>query len=363
MLERTAAGGDDVATSVTRNQLQRLAERLADALALIDERDLLRPDSPLAGSTVAGAEFARREDYEYAHRLIADHAARFDAMSTDERCWIELNADTPQLLFHLDDELDAAATTDDLALERSLTFLRRHIDRYRLEFEQGARDRLDPVDRDLLLGLTRLTRARYRREFMGFYAADRPFIDKFHRDYGLRGVPDAVLGSLECIARADDHDVVVLLLRSALPHGVLLEHLGTDASRLRHLVCGRIGGSHFDARYRFEPVDFDPADLAGKRVLLCDNNAATGATLRAAVESFRAQGVDDLAVALDYVLADVAGLDAPALADHLGIPPSALQLADRPADFPIERRRDLCESIWSDPRLPTDPSTAKDSSP
>lgn len=350
-----------MATSVTRDQLERLEHLLADALRLIDDRGLLAPDSPLAGTTVAGAAFARRQDYAFAHGLIADQAARFEEMAADERRWIELNADTPQFLFHLADEIGAADGSDDLTLERSFTFFRRHIDRYRLEFEQNARDRLDPVDRELLLGLTLLTRARYTDEFARFYPPDRPFIDKFHRDYGLRGVPDAVLTSLDHVARSDDHDVIVLLLRSALPHGVLLEHLGTEPSRLRHLVCGRAGGSHFADDHRFEAVDFDPADLAGKRVLLVDNNIATGATLCAVVERLRSHGVADIGIAVDYLLPDIAGVDADALRDRLELAPGAVRLADDLGHFPIDRRRALRDSIRSDPRFPTDPSTAKDS--
>ena len=44
-------------------------------------------------------------------------------------------------------------------------------------------------------------------------------------------------------------------------------------------MCGRASGSHVAPDYMVRPLDFDWHDLAGRRIVVVDNNAATGATL------------------------------------------------------------------------------------
>jgi hypothetical protein len=135
---------------------------------------------------------------------------------------------------------------------------------------------------------------------------------------------------------------------------LLLEHLGLEPARIRYLVCGRSDGSHFTTDYRFEPVGFDVSDFAGRRVLLCDNNAATGQTLRAVAGRLRSAGVGQLGLYLDYVLEDVSGLSREFLLDELAIDGNNDHIGPHTGSFAHERLMELTRRVYGDPRLPKD---------
>jgi hypothetical protein len=225
---------------------------------------------------VPSIDHATRADYEAARDLAAQLAGRLGTMSAAERERLALNADLPQLAFHLAEELRAGATAAGLA------FMRRHVPRLLAEFRDHAHEGLDPLDAELALGLARLTRATYDQRFAGHYAAAgyrRPFVDKLYRDYALTGIPDGLLLALDALANGDDHDIVLCVLKGALPYVVLMELCGLPAGRVRYVTCGRATGSHIAPEYVVAPLGFDVHELAGRRVLVIDNNAATGATL------------------------------------------------------------------------------------
>ena len=226
-----------------------------------------------------GLDAETSADYDAARELVARLADRFDAMNDAERERLDLNADLPQLAFHLEEELRAgvAETTPG-----SLAFMRRHIPRLLAEHRDGAHERLDALDAELVLGLARLTRRVYDERFAAHYVRAgyrRPFVDKLYRDYALSGVPGGLLLALRRLARADEFDVVVCVLKGALPYVLLMELLGLPAGRVRHVMAGRSTGSHIAPEYAVEPLGFDLEELANRRVLIVDNNAATGATL------------------------------------------------------------------------------------
>jgi hypothetical protein len=185
------------------------------------------------------------------------------------------------------------------------------------EFVAGAHLRLDPLDRELVTGLARLTRLTYERRFAAHYEATgyrRPWVDKLYRDYSLTGIPDGLLVELSEIAagRGPGYDAILCVLKGGLPYAILLELLGAVAP-VRHLMCGRAGGSHVTGEYVVRPLDFDWADLAGARVLVVDNNAATGATLghlAAALAEVRGLRAD---LFLDYLVTALGALDADTL--------------------------------------------------
>jgi hypothetical protein len=224
---------------------------------------------------VPSIDAATRADYEAARDVVAQLAARAGALSEPERERLDLNADLPQLAFHLAEELRAGPTP------AGMRFMRRHIPRLLAEFRDRAHEQLDPLDAELLLALARLTRATYDERFAGHYAAAgyrRPFVDKLYRDYAPTGIPGGLLLKLHELADAD-HDVVLCVLKGALPYVLLLELCGLPADRVRFVMAGRSTGSHVAPEYVVAPLGFDLRELAGRRVLVVDNNAATGATL------------------------------------------------------------------------------------
>ena len=267
---------------------------------LRDLRDLLG-----RAALAPGIDAAVRADYEAARDLVGELAGRLDALDERERERLELNADLPQLAFHLAEELRAGTPE---TLPASLRFMRRHLPRVLAEFRDRAHERLDPLDAELSLRLARLTRRTYDERFAARYAAAgyrRPFVDKLYRDYALTGIPGGLLLELDRLARDPEHDVVLCLLKGALPYVLLMQLLGLPESRTRHVICGRATGSHIAPRYVVEPLGFALAELEGAGLLIVDNNAASGATLEHLAGALPAARTT---LFLDYVLAPLPAL-------------------------------------------------------
>jgi phosphoribosyl transferase-like protein len=305
-------------------QLRRLESLLARAVELAARERLPR---------------GTLDDYAHARDLVHKLVLRVPSLSASERERVELNADLPQLTFHLAEELDAGAA-DRESLLQSLTFLRRHLIRLQAEYAEGARTRLDPVDLELVMGLARLTRAVYERRFAVQYAEyRRPFVDKLYRDYALCGLPDALLLELADLAARDENDAVLCVLKGGLPYTLLLELCGLPPERVGYVVCGRASGSHLDAAYTLRPIDFELADLEGRSVLVVDNNAATGATLARLTDALRDARPARIALFLDYILTEVAGLDRAGL-ERMGFAEVRTgPFAPRPGDVEGLKRR------------------------
>jgi hypothetical protein len=95
------------------------------------------------------------------------------------------------------------------------------------------------------------------------------------------------------------------VLKGGLPYTLLIELLGT-ATPIRHVMCGRASGSHIAPEYVVRPLDFEWGDMAGSRIVVVDNNAATGATLAHLARDLRGIRSD---LFLDYVVTAFAELD------------------------------------------------------
>jgi hypothetical protein len=255
-----------------------------------------------------GVDPETRADFRTLREVVAQLIEALPQMDERARERLMLNADFPQLHFHLAEELRAR---DPATTPGSLAFMHRHVPRLLAEFRDRAHERLDPLDAELLLGLARLTRATYERDFAHHYARAgyrRPFVDKLYRDYALTGIPEGLLLELQRLATAGDHDVVLCVLKGALPYVLLMELCGLPAARVRHVICGRSTGSHIDPRYVVAPLGFELHELRDRSVLIVDNNAATGATLDALASALAAAPPAHSTLVLDYALAPPATL-------------------------------------------------------
>jgi hypoxanthine phosphoribosyltransferase len=274
----------------------------ADDLA--DLRDLLAE----AGRQ-PGVDAEIRGGFQTLREAVAELIQALPQTDAPDRERLALNADFPQLHFHLAEELRAPdpATTPD-----SLAFMHRHVPRLLAELRDRAHERLDPLDAELLLGLARLTRSTYERDFAHHYARAgyrRPFVDKLYRDYALTGIPGGLLLELQRLVTAAEHDVVLCVLKGALPYVLLMELCGLPRDRVRHVMCGRATGSHVDPRYVVAPLGFELSALAGRCVLVVDNNTATGATLAHLASALAASPPARITLFLDYALAPLDELD------------------------------------------------------
>ena len=241
--------------------------------------------------------------YEELREVVDELLATPPRMDERDRERLALNADFPQLHFHLAEELRAP---DPATTPGSLAFMHRHVARLLAEFRDRAHERLDPLDAELLLGLARLTRATYERDFAHHYARAgyrRPFVDKLYRDYALTGIPAGLLLELQRLATAVEHDVVLCVLKGALPYVLLMELCEPAHARVHHVMCGRATGSHVDPRYVVAPLGFELSELAGRRVLIVDNNVASGATLDHLASALAAAPPASTTLFLDYALA------------------------------------------------------------
>ena len=335
----------DAPGSTLDEELADLEQLLDRAVALIVRHDVF---AAAPTGTVAGSTAASLDDYVRARTLLADLRAGLAAQSAVERRRIALNADLRQLAFHLRLELDAAdldPAPDVALLARSFTFLKRHLVRLEGEYVLGRADALSDLDRALVDALACLTDETYRRRFASRYAStgrSRPFVDKLHRDYALTGYPDGLLLALADLAARDDVDVIVCALRGALALSVVLDLLGVEPDRLRHARCGRTTGSQFDRDHCFEPIDFDLSDVRARRVLILDNNVATGATLAQLSRSLSAGHPARIGFFCDYILTDIAGLDREQLRAQDGVRLEPLLVGPFPAP---DGRRDEAAAL------------------
>ncbi len=321
-----AGDADDLAARLVhlRDLLDEVLGILV-AAPVLDDSDADSDAAPaLDAGTVAGQSPATVDDYRFARSLVSHLITGLAGLTPEERERLELNGDLPQFAFHLEEELTAQREQlDPAVLARSLTFLKRHIVRLRAEYVEHQHLGLASDDAGVLLSLARHVRRRFFDELASRYAAvgyRRPYVDKFYRDYSLKGIPDGLLLRLADVAAAGTYDRYVCVLKGGMSFTTMLEAFGVPRERIVHVMAGRASGSHYEGDYLFEPLDFDPADLAGRSVLLVENNLATGATLAELAQAVAAYRPARVGVFLDYILTDLAGIDPANLVDKVGYP-------------------------------------------
>lgn len=319
-------GLQPMTTEFQIEQIRTLRNILAETVTHLERQRILPMERDVGSQmTVAGQPLAAVADYIFARDLMDSLLSRIPKCSTDEKERLELNADIPQLAFHLAEVLEQIKSDklDPTHLARSLTFLNRHIVRFRHEFDERRHEQLGELDRELVLGLGRLARRTFVREFAHVYDGlgyRRPFIDKFYRDYSITGVPDGLVAQLHAIAEADAYDMYLCVLKGGLTFALLLELLGLSRSKIHHVVCGRASGSHTNVETIFQPIDFTLDGLAKKSILIIENNVATGMTLKALAAGLPVAQPSRMGLFVDYLLSDVNGITRENLSERLGYP-------------------------------------------
>lgn len=286
-----------------RSGIDSLSDVLDRILRRIETDPTCPPSPPSRGSETATAVAL---DLGLLRSNIVRLCADLPRLPRERLLRISLNQDIPQLTYHLGVELahwtPAPGPRERLRRASSLQFLTRHVRNLERELDLMVYRSMPVSHRLLLYRLHELTRERFRR-FRRFYLGDaeRPFLDKFYRDYCQTGVPRSLVTRLSQIARNDAFDLYIGVLRGGLPYLLLLEALGIPASKIRHVVCGRTTGSHLGEGMRFEAAGFSPGELKGRRILLIDNNLMTGKTLELALRELEAYGPASVSILLDYV--------------------------------------------------------------
>ena len=154
------------------------------------------------------------------------------------------------------------------------------------------------------------------------------------------GIPDGLLLTLDDLARNDEYDRFVCVLKGGLSFTTMLGVLGVPDDRILHVMAGRASGSHHEDDYLFRPLDFEVDDLVGQSVLIVENNLATGATLTDLVTHVAAGKPHRLGIFMDYILTDLAGIDAANLSARVGYDFDGVHVGPWPARAATGSQRD-----------------------
>ena len=264
------------------------------------------------------------DDYTAVKSIAKNLITQFDTFSTEEKNLIELNMNLRQFMFHLNEEIKAIKNKKRSYQDffKSLLFFRRHIDKLKDEFLDGKRENVNPDDKEMYRVLAIYTQDYYNCHFEKYYSkfgCKRPFIDKFYRDYSLQNFPANLLKLFNKIAKEDEYDYYFCLLRGGLPYTLLLNILGLNENKIKYIVIGNRTGSHFDHRYILDLIDFNENSITRKKILIIDNNLATGLTLKKAFKKIMSYHPLNVSVLLDYFIHDISQISTENIRDKLKI--------------------------------------------
>ncbi len=164
------------------------------------------------------------------------------------------------------------------------------------------------VSKDLQLFnlVNKLTQKKFGR-FKKIYEGDsKKFLNKINRDYKESGkFPAHVLKQIKKIDKRK-YDSAVCVLRGALPYALLFEAYGW---KIHYVICGRrnekVAESKEQLRFN-KSVDKTLRQIAGKKVLLLENNSLKGITpYRTALELKKAFKIKKPDLFLDYFVPEL----------------------------------------------------------
>lgn len=148
------------------------------------------------------------------------------------------------------------------------------------EFIKGIKNNLSEIDRELLFLLSKRTIQEWKTFEKYYVGENKPFIDKFAREYRLHGFPNALLeGVLES---KDKYDVFVCVLRGALPIILFFKLLGVSDDKI--LYCGISRPESKITKEKILHVVPDWSKVRSKRVLIVDNSVTYGGTIKKIIQ-------------------------------------------------------------------------------
>jgi hypothetical protein len=262
--------------------------------------------SAMASGPTSPSAVVAEEDCEFLIQLAETLSMRMENFGESDSRFLAAYPDLVQLSFHLHDEIEHyRQQADARVLAAAIGFLHRHTERLRCDFGPSNPRGIGLTDRLLLRLLAGYTASAWRRLVAAhpFLArSGRPFVDKLFRDYRLTGFPDHMLATASRISESRDFDRHICILRGGLPYALLFDLLSGGSAGLRHVACGRPGGSRYSPDVVVSPVDFSVGDVRAARILLIDNNILTGATLRAVAAHLAVGRPASVCVLVDYIV-------------------------------------------------------------
>ena len=235
-------------------------------------------------------------EYEYIESQIRHFRENLDKMSEHDKRLLELNVALNMLAYHVNEyarEIESGKIPNKKILAAMFQARTKLIAQIKDEYFHRLREKVSKTDTELTMFLTEYARMVFEAKFAKAYKQinhNRPFFDKFYRDYSFLGIPTKLLSELVSVARQDSYDMYICVLKSGLSFTIMLELLGIPNRKIKHVISGRkYEGSDMGQRI-FQPVDFELSQLTGKKILIVDHNLGTGKSVKMIIDGLKEFG-------------------------------------------------------------------------
>lgn len=251
------------------------------------------------------------EDITYLYNLCNRLVSEFNQLNDEERELLNLNYQFAEINLYLKHHLKYSQNylanpnkeLKDLMI-RNLLFVKTKIDCLKKEYEEKVIERMNSIDRELLISLAKYSLLRYQA-FKKYFKLDlKSYVDQLHRDYRLTGFPDHLISSIRQIVLGNKYDYIICVLRAGLSYTLLFELLGFPRDRIFYIVSGRIHGKHAsnEMDLSFTEISGNLKYIAGKNILIVDNNLYNGNTIkRVSFELNKRYLPANISLFLDYI--------------------------------------------------------------
>lgn len=239
---------------------------------------------------------------ELIKRICGDIIGGYDCLSRDEKELLEYDYNLKEIHFYFK---KLAYTNGKVPKERikdAFDIIEDRLNNLKLRYVRSGN--IGKIDSELMLSLAKLSKEAYDKKFRKHFSkSQKEYIDKFCRDHGARGFPDYLIEMMQNIANSQDkYDYLICNLRGGLTYTLIFELMGFPREKLHYISCGKNSGRLEDSKSGLKFRDFDGMlkRMSGKRVLIVDNMALTGDTLKSVAEILKNAGASRISVFLDH---------------------------------------------------------------